>query len=67
MTLFEGLVEDLFDDIADVTLIDEDTKPVDLINYVELKSQHSHILLSAMYFMVDRLFGFGLCNPCWQK
>ena len=28
MTLVEGLVEDLFEDIADVTLIDEDTKPI---------------------------------------
>ena len=28
MTLFEGLVEDLFEDISDVTLIDEDTKPI---------------------------------------
>ena len=28
MTLVKGLVEDLFEDIADVTLIDEDTKPV---------------------------------------
>ena len=27
MTLVKGLVEDLFEDIADVTLIDEDTKP----------------------------------------
>ena len=26
MTLVKGLVEDLFEDIADVTLIDEDTK-----------------------------------------
>ena len=28
MTLVKGLVEDLFEDIADVTLIDEDTKPI---------------------------------------
>ena len=28
MTLIKGLVEDLFEDIADVTLIDEDTKPI---------------------------------------
>ena len=28
MTLVEGLVEDLFEDIVDVTLIDEDTKPI---------------------------------------
>ena len=28
MTLVKGLVEDLFEDIADVTLIYEDTKPI---------------------------------------
>ena len=28
MTLVEGLVEDMFEDIADVTLIAEDTKPI---------------------------------------
>ena len=28
MTLVKGLVEDLFEDIADVTLIDEDTKSI---------------------------------------
>ena len=28
MTLIKGLVEDLFEDIADVTQIDEDTKPI---------------------------------------
>ena len=28
MTLVKGLVEDLFKDIADVTLNDEDTKPI---------------------------------------
>ena len=28
MTLVKGLVEDLFEDIPDVTLIDEDTKPI---------------------------------------
>ena len=28
MTLVEGLVDDLFEDIVDVTLIDEDTKPI---------------------------------------
>ena len=28
MTLMKGLAEDLFEDIADVTLIDEDTKPI---------------------------------------
>ena len=28
MLLVEGLVEDLFEEIADVTLIDEDTKPI---------------------------------------
>ena len=28
MTLVKGLVEDLFEDIADVTLNDEDTKPI---------------------------------------
>ena len=28
MTLVKGLVEDLFGDIADVTLIDKDTKPI---------------------------------------
>ena len=28
MTLVEGLVEDLVEDIADVTLIDEDTKSI---------------------------------------
>ncbi len=28
MTLVKGLVEDPFEDIADVTLIDEDTKPI---------------------------------------
>ena len=28
MILVEGLVEDMFEDIADVTLIDEDTKPI---------------------------------------
>ena len=32
MTLFKGLVEDLFEDIADVTLIDEDTKPILILN-----------------------------------
>ena len=28
MILVEGLDEDMFEDIADVTLIDEDTKPI---------------------------------------
>ena len=28
MTLVKGLVEDLFEDIADVTLIEEDAKPI---------------------------------------
>ena len=28
MILVKGLVEDLLEDIADVTLIDEDTKPI---------------------------------------
>ena len=28
MILVEGLVEDMFEDIADVTLIDEDTKSI---------------------------------------
>ena len=28
MILVEGLDEDMFEDIADVTLIDEDTKPL---------------------------------------
>ena len=28
MTLVKGLVEDLFEDIADVTLINEDTKSI---------------------------------------
>ena len=28
MTLVKGLVEDLFEDIADVTLVDEDSKPI---------------------------------------
>ena len=28
MTLVGGLVEDMFEDIADVTLIDEDKKPI---------------------------------------
>ena len=28
MTLVKGLVEDPFEDIADMTLIDEDTKPI---------------------------------------
>ena len=28
MTLVKDLVEDLFEDIADVTLIDEDTTPI---------------------------------------
>ena len=28
MTLVKGLFEDLFEDIAEVTLIDEDTKPI---------------------------------------
>ena len=28
MILVEGLVEDMFEDIADVTLIVEDTKPI---------------------------------------
>ena len=28
MILVEGLVEDMFEGIADVTLIDEDTKPI---------------------------------------
>ena len=28
MILVDGIVEDMFEDIADVTLIDEDTKPI---------------------------------------
>ena len=32
MTLVEGLVEDLVKDIADVTLIDEDTKSILTVN-----------------------------------
>ena len=38
MTLVKGLVEDLFEDIADVTLIDEDTKPI-LTDDANIKSQ----------------------------
>ena len=41
MTLVKGLVEDLFEDIADVTLIDEDTKPILTIMFVCLFSQTS--------------------------
>ena len=31
MTLVKGLVEDLFEDIADVTMIDKNTKPIQLM------------------------------------
>ena len=63
MILVEGLDEDMFEDIADVTLIDEDTKPIltddanikyrgvigDIINYFTLMS--SKLTLFALFFI----------------
>ena len=78
MTLVKGLVEDLFEDIADVTLIDEDTKPIltdddnkeipsNMTMHVASPSVQISFLVHIHTHPSQQLSTFGLSSPLRQQ